>query len=213
LKIAGIDVATNSGLAICDGDVFRAESFRPSAKRPFDLDRGEVDFQHEGKMVREFRDHLRAWLVANEIEAVAMERPLQSNVSFKKPVVDMAANFAGQAIKYEQKGGTTFNVIFRLYALAGAACETCERLNIPLYVVNNKTWRSSFFGAKSPPKGCDNASKWWKQQSMLQCHRLGIDVRNGDQADAIGLAWHLRGHLNPRIAGAAEDLFRPKVAT
>lgn len=208
MRLGGLDIATTSGFAFADGEAIQASSFRPGAKRPFDLARGEVDFGHEGAVAREFRDYLRAWLVANEIEALGIERPLRSNVTFRKPIVDMKANFAGQALKFEEKGGTTFNIIYRLYVLHGHAVETCCRLNIPVHVVNNTEWRRAFLGDVRPPRGSTNQSAWWKNQSMLQCHRIGVEVKNADASDAVGVLWWLRGKLNPRIAGPANDLFR-----
>lgn len=208
MRLGGLDIATASGLALMDGETITATSFRPRAKRPFELRNGEVDFNHEGRIAAEFRDHLRAWLVDNRIEAVAIERPMQSNVTFKKPTVDMNAGFYGQAIRYETKGGTNFSTIFRLYVLAGEACELCARLNIPVHIVTSGEWRKAFLGDLRPPKGHENPSAWWKHQAKLQCERIKVSVPNADAADGVGIVWWLRGKLNPRLAARHDDLFR-----
>jgi hypothetical protein len=208
MRLGGLDIATTTGFACADGEVITASSFRSGAKRAFDLARGEVDYDHEGIVAREFRDHLRAWLVSNEIEALGIEQPLTPNLTIKKPVVNFQSDFAGQAITYETKGATTYGTIYRLYILHGQAVELAKRLNIKPYVVHQATWRKAFFGDMRPPKGCTDKSKWWKEQAKMQCHRLGIEVKNADAAESVGVAFWLRGALNPRTAGTADDLFR-----
>jgi hypothetical protein len=210
MVLGGLDIATTTGLAVCDGELITASSFRPRAKRPFDLKAGEVDYNHEGKLLVEFKDYLRGWLINNQIEAVAIEQPMRSNKTFMKATVNKNAGFFGQAISYEEKGGTQYNIIFRLYTLVGAACEVCSRLNVNVKVVNNTTWRKSFLGDMRPPRGHSNPSQWWKEQAKRQCERLKVDVPNTDAADSVGIVWWLRGELNPRLSGVADDLFKQR---
>lgn len=218
--IGGMDVATNTGRTVCDlskknangENLFKATSFRPKAKRPFGLANGEVDPEYEGKVLREFRDDSLAWLVAEKIEVLAIEQPLRSNVQRERNVLNPNPGFgAGQSFTKEIVGGTQFSVIFRLYSFAAVICELCSRRNIPLHWVNQSTWRKQFYGSISPPKGVADRTKWWKEQAFNQCRILGIDVANSDSAESVGVAWWLRGHLNPVAAGRAHDLFRQPV--
>lgn len=210
MRLAGLDIATTTGLAFADGETITASTFRPRAKRPFELKKNEVDFNYDGEVFREFRNHLRPWLVEHKPEAVAIEKPLPPNITVRNPVVDTTSQWAGQALRYEEKGGTTFGVIFRIYGLVGHACELCRRLNIPVYLVEQGKWRESFIGVKSAPKGTSDASTWLKQRAKAQCELLKIHVPNLDAAEAVGVVWWLRGRLNPRLAGRADDLFREK---
>jgi hypothetical protein len=210
VRLGGLDIATTTGLALALDETITTSSFRPSVKRPFDLDRNEVDFGFEGEVCREFRDHLRPWLVDNGIEAVGIEKPLPPNITITKTTVDTQAQFYGEALRKEIKGGTTFATIFRIYALVGQACELCARLNIPVYLIEQGIWRQSFIGTKRAPDGTSDASKWLKERSKRQCELLRIHVPNLDAAEAVGVVWHLRGMLNPRLAGRAEDLFRER---
>lgn len=195
MVLGALDIATTTGLAIARGEVITAQSFRPRAQRPDGLKPGEVDFTHEGRVAREFRDHLLAWLRAEEVDVVGIEKPLVPNISYKKPIVDTTASWAGQAITYEEKGATTFGTIFRIYALVGQAVELCARLNIPVYPVPQQTWRSAFIGVTRAPKGTSNGTAWLKAQAKTQCERLGIKIANTDQADAVGVVFWLRGHI------------------
>lgn len=210
MVIGGLDLATKSGLAVCRNGVFSASTFRASAKRPFGLKPGEVDFGHEGRVAREFRDHLRTWFITEGIEAVAIEKPLVPNISVRKPIVDNQASFGGQAIRYETSGGTNFGTIYRIYILSGHAVELCERLGIQLHVVAQQSWRSAFLGVTRAPRGTANGTAWLKQKAKETCEREGIVIANADEADAVGVCFWLKSYLNPRIASVRDDLFKAK---
>lgn len=201
MRIAGLDIATNTGVGLILGEEVRAASFRPREKRPFGLKPGEVDFPYEGRLAREFRDWLRPLLVAEGIEAVGIEKPLPPNVTYRKPIVDRTTEWAGTAIRYEEKGATNMGTIFRIYSFVGEACELCARLNIPVYVFSQDAWRKSFLGFSKAPKGTSDGSKWLKDQAKAQCARIGVEVKNSDAADAVGVVWHLRGVIDPLRQG------------
>lgn len=205
MRIAGLDIATTTGAATILGEVVRAQSFRPREKRPFGLKPGEVDFAYEGRLARDFRDWLRALLVAEAIEVVGIEKPLPPNVTYRKPIVDRDTEWAGTAIRYEEKGGTTMATIFRIYSFVSEACELCARLNIPVHVVSQDAWRKSFLGFSKAPKGTTDGSAWLKAQAKAQCQRIGVEVKNADAADAVGVAWHVRGLLSPTGLFAAAE--------
>jgi hypothetical protein len=201
MRLAGLDIATTTGAGLILGEDIRALSFRPREKRPFGLKPGEVDFAYEGRLAREFRDWLRPLLVAEEIETVGIEKPLPPNVTYRKPIVDRSTEWAGTAIRYEEKGGTTMATIFRIYSFVSEALEICARLNIPVHVVSQDAWRKSFLGFSKAPKGTTDGSAWLKAQAKAQCARIGVEVKNADAADAVGVAWHLRGMMDPLRQG------------
>ena len=208
--LGGLDLATKSGLAVCRNGAITASTFRASAKRPFGLKPSEVDFGHEGRVAREFRDHLRAWFITEGIEAVAIEKPLAPNISVNKPIIDNQASFGGQAVKYLKTGGTNFGTIYRIYVLSGHAVELCERLGIELHVVAQQTWRSAFLGVTRAPRGTANGTAWLKNKAKETCEREGIAIANADEADAVGIVHWLKAYLNPRIASVRDDLFKTK---
>src|SRR5690606_29454163 len=142
----------------------------------------------EGRIAWEFRNHLLAFLVSEEIEAVAIEQPLNTNQRRKKLVHDHGAEWAGVK-RYEETGVTTMATIFRLYSLVSHAVEICSRLNIPLYMVRPDDWRTAFMGVNRAPKGCADSRAWLKERARQQCVRLGIEVKNADQTDAVGVCW------------------------
>lgn len=212
MRIAGLDIATSSGMCWCDGEAFHASSFRPRVKRPEGLKHGEVDFTYEGMLAREFRDHLRPWLIDNQITDVGVEKPLAPNITYKKAIIDTTADWAGQSLKYEEKGATTFATIFRIYMLVGNAVELCARLNIDIHMISQGAWRRSFLKTTKAPPGAKDGTAYLKALAKKQCELAGIEIRNADQADAAGVCWHLRAMLNPRLAAVAGDLFKGAAA-
>ncbi len=69
MKIAGLDVATTTGWCIAEGQKYTTGKFHPGKK----LDDGQV--------YHKFRSWLWGFLVHNEIEKVAIEAPLMTNVT------------------------------------------------------------------------------------------------------------------------------------
>ena len=115
MNIAGLDVATKTGLAIMCGDkLLHAEAYRPPGKSNGEINSG-----------------FRLWLMANfasyQIGYVAAEEPLVTNLKDKqgKPIVTMA----------------TYR---RIYGLFGVLEEVCASTNRPLEVVHQAVWRKSF---------------------------------------------------------------------
>lgn len=195
--IGGLDIATTSGLTRCDGAEFRACSFRPSEKRPRGLERNEIDFEYEGRIFREWRDFLRSWFIGEGIEAVGVEKPLRSDVRYKKATLHTQADWNGPAITYEDVGGTTMSTVFRLYNMFGIAVELAARLNIYVHPFADNQWRAAFGVPTRAPRGTKDGRKWLKQRAKDRALLLGIDVRNDDQADSVGVAWATRQMLDP----------------
>jgi hypothetical protein len=119
--VAGLDVATRTGLAIFDGEkLIHVEAFRPAGKEDPEIFHG-------------FRVWLRAILVAHEVQHAAMEEPLRSDLKRREPDGTETAL-------------TNMRTYLRLYGLRGHVREICYALNIPCEEVNQSSWRKAFLG-------------------------------------------------------------------
>lgn len=115
--IAGLDVATTTGLAVLHGDkLLHAEAYRPLGKTNGEINSG-------------FRRWLYAAFAAHGVQEVAAEEPLVTNLKDKDgdPVVQMS----------------TYR---RIYGLFGVLEELCHTTNRPLHPVHQATWRKAFLG-------------------------------------------------------------------
>jgi hypothetical protein len=199
--VAGLDIASWTGLAVLDGDKVKTCLWKaPKSGKILGEDERSttVDPRHSGKVGREFEDFLRAWLLEHGVQHVAIEMPLRSNA--QKTVTRVKdRGFAGQSVVKEQHSITSMATIYRLYGLNFMAATVCARLGIPCELVNQTEWRKAFLGSGSPKDAKDAA--------VEQCRRLRIPINSKDEAEAVGIAWWLRGHLNPRQFARANDLF------
>lgn len=202
LILAGLDIATVTGLALKNGKTITTSTFRAEGKKRF-LDNEKdksIDAKRMGMAGRSFEDFLTAWLISNGVQHVAIEAPLPSNFERKKVVgVDPAAAWAGRSIAFEKEGGAPLATWFKIYGLAMQACTVCARLNIPAVFVNQSTWRRAFLGNGRPKDS--------KKESRAMCKRLGIECSSDDAAEAVGIVHWLDVTLNP-YGGRANDLFK-----
>lgn len=121
MRLAGLDIATTSGIAILDGDkCLHAEAYRPKGKTDAEIFHG-------------FRVHLRSLLVAFEVEHVGIEEPLRSDLTRKEK--------DGSSVPISNMG--TF---LRLYGLRAHAIEIAHSLNLPHTEFNQSSWRKAFLG-------------------------------------------------------------------
>ncbi len=200
MNIAGLDLATTSGLAWMAPDgTITASTFRANVKKNFLDNEKSLDAVREGEIGRKFEDHLTAWLINNEIGYVGIEAPIPSNPVRKKAHINTDANFAGQSITYTEVAGASLAAIFRIYGLEMVAVTTCQRLNIPAVFIGQGTWRKSFLGTGKPREA--------KKEAMAMCKRLGIECSSMDAAEACGVVFHLNTVLNP-YGRRAQDLFK-----
>jgi hypothetical protein len=115
--IAGLDVATTTGLAVFDGGrLVHAEAYRPPGKTNGEINSG-------------FRAWLLSMFKAHAVEYVAGEEPLVTNLKDK----------AGDPI-------VTMSTYRRIYGLYGVLEELCATLNLPFEAVHQATWRKAFLG-------------------------------------------------------------------
>lgn len=182
MTIAGLDIATRTGLCILDGErLVHWEAHRP---------RGDEDAQ----IFAGFRAWLIPTLRAHEVEHAAIEQPLVTDIEIKEVKHDLAGP------RTFKRRPVSMNTYLRLYGLFGHACEILYSLNIPFEVVHQATWRKAFIGSGRADK----------DQAVAQCKLLGWNITSKDAAEAAGISWWLRGHLSP--VGQAMSLFEQKGA-
>lgn len=197
--IAGLDLATTSGLTFLKDGVYTASTFRAAVSKDIFEGAKALDANREGMIGRKFEDHLQCWLLENDVSYVGIEEPLPSNPERTRTSVDTSANFAGQALIKTKVPGATLSSIFRMYGLEFLAATVCDRLNIPAVFVHQATWRKAFIGNGRP--------KDPKKEAAAMCRRLGIEFSSADAAESVGVCWHLNNVLNPYGRRQAEDLF------
>ncbi len=205
MNLAGLDIATVSGLAVMKDRVITTSTFRAGGKKKF-LDRddavGSLDATQEGFIGRSWEDHLRCWLIENEVGSVAIEAPIPSNPERKKEHVNPDAGFAGKSVTYTVEKNTSISAIFRAYGLEMIAVSVCSRLNIPVRFVHQATWRKEFIGHGRP--------KDPKHEAKAMCAKLGIKCSSLDAAEACGVLTWLDRTINPYAKRKGEDLFAEK---
>jgi hypothetical protein len=154
---------------MCGDKLLHAEAHRPPGK-----DNGTINAG------------FRAWLIATfaayQVEHVAAEEPLVTNLKDKtgKPIVTMA----------------TYR---RIYGLFGVLEELCATRNIPFETVHQSQWRKAFLR--------NGRGKDAKEAALAQCRLLGWDVKSKDVADSIGVCWWLGGHLRAHRGHLPNELF------
>lgn len=181
--ICGLDLATNSGIALFDGDTFlHAEAFRA---------KGET---HAERFHR-FRTHLRATLVAFGVEHAALEAPLQSGLT-RNEVDKETGNI-------RKVPSTTMQTLEFAYGMRAIASEVLWSLNIHPHEVHQGSWRKAFFR-----DGIGKAtSEERKKMALAQCQLLRWPVTSADAAEACGVAWWLAGQLQLHNGALPGDLF------
>lgn len=102
------------------------------------------------------------------------------------------------------RSGTQAQTLTLLAQVQGVVLEVCAATRTPCERVAISSWRKSFLGFGTKPKGFN-----WKTAAKDQCARLGIKVDSADAAEAVGILWHARCEEDPVWAATgATRLFR-----
>lgn len=185
--VCGLDSATTSGAGVLHGDrLLHAESFRP---------KGDTD----PEIFHGFRVWWRALLKAHEVEEVAIEEPLRTDLGLTE-LQDRSDAFGKSFVKVKKPIGT-MRTFLRLYGIRAHAIEVCHAMNVPCREVNNTVWRSKIYGPCRPPKGTSDRSGWWKKQALERCALLGWDITSKDAAEGAMIAEYLRITLKEERLG------------
>ncbi len=165
MVIGGFDIATTTGACLLDGTrVVHVEAFRPHGKTDPEIFAG-------------FRSWLRALLVSHQVEHIAVEQPLVTDI--KAP--DKRPN----AKPGEMHNPVTMKTYLRLYGLRAHAVEIAHVLNIPCVELHQATWRKAFTGN----------GRATKDDTLALARRLVPELKSKDAAEAVGIAWALNGEL------------------
>lgn len=188
--LAGIDPSTSTGICILqDGKVIYTDLLK--IKKPGD---------DAGKAYAFFADSIWALLVRFGVQAFAVETKIPMG------------NIPGNA--------KSFDLATVLY---GRCEEIAARLNIEMTGIAVQSWRSVFLRKTTAPKNfpvpdhilptrskeyqASQRKKWWKQQALDACEQRGIQVRNHDVAESVGIAMTLYAKRHPLGWDKANDLF------
>lgn len=196
MHIAGLDTGTTSGFAALSGDrLIHAEAFRPD---------GETD----SVIFHGFRLWLRGMLLAHEVEELALEEPLRTDLS-KTEKHEASDAFGSRVVRIKKQIGN-MRTFLRLYGLRAHAIEVAHAISVPCREVNVQDWRQCIHGRRTAPKGTPNASAWWKSQALERCRMLGWPIKSKDAAEGALIAEYLRITLKEERLGIAVrpgDLF------
>jgi hypothetical protein len=174
--VAGFDLASTSGCAILDGTkVVHIEAHRPVGK-------------DDPELFRNFRTWFRSMLLAHEVQEVAIEQPLVTNIA--------APDTRSNARPGQTHNPVTMKTYLRLYGLRAHAVEICASLNVPCRELHQSSWRKAFTGN----------GRATKEETLALARRICPNLKSKDAAEALGVAWALNGELSKT------DLFAEKVA-
>jgi hypothetical protein len=192
VKIAGLDVASNTGWCIAEGQSFETGLFRNKPKSNCKITR-------EAERNYNFRRWLWGFLKIKEIEFVAIEERIKGEMT--KTEVDRFGRKSKKSISNDSAKATAAY-------LNGCAQEVCFSLSIPFVLVPVQTWRAAFNGGQKPAPGEDQ-----KDVTRRICEMMKIDVKSKDAADAAGIAFWAQIHTKTeRLQGAAGPLFEGEAA-
>lgn len=179
MVLAGLDIATTTGICVLDGERFVfAREFH-------------WEGQNSGQVFRHFRKTLYMLIEQHEIKHVAAEEPLRTDIEIK-----------GKPTEEDPEPESTrppMKTFLRIYGLCAIAQEVCAAHDVPFIYVNQGTWRKSFTGT----------GRAKKEDSLAYARLIDKSITSFDAAEALGVAWWLRGHLDPRFAAPRGDLFEP----
>jgi hypothetical protein len=181
MVLAGLDVATTTGITILDGDRL--------------VLCGEFHFEGKtsGLIFRHCRKSIYNLFEKYEVKQVAAEQPLRTDIDLPgKPNED---GTEGEKTRPPMK---TFQ---RIYGLNAICEEVCAALGIGHRYVNQGKWRKAFTGNGHATK----------DESLRLARLVDRTITSHDAAESMGVAWWLRGELDSRFAAPRGDLFEPTV--
>jgi hypothetical protein len=159
---------------------------------------------------KSFCDQLHALMNRYRVTHIGMEEPLRSDLTRTEVTFSDNPMF-GQSVRKTRRPMTNIGVLRKLYAFAGYVHLLAEVRDVPVWEVNQTTWRKSFLGVAHAPKGAER--NWLKTQCFARCVRMGFSPDSDDAAEAIGVVHWLQGQLQAeRVTRAADALFAARPA-
>ncbi|WBU27546.1 hypothetical protein OOZ54_12660 [Rhodopseudomonas palustris] len=179
--LAGLDVATVTGFAILKGDSY--------------VTAGAFHWQGKtsGEVFRHCRRIIYKMIDKYQITHVGVEQPLRTDIELPGRALEDGST--GPATRPPMK---TFQ---RIYGLCAVVEEVCAAQSVDHRYINQGTWRKAFTGNGHATK----------QESLAYAQLIDRTITSLDAAEALGVAWCLRGLLDPRYAVPRGDLFDPQI--
>lgn len=120
--------------------------------------------------------------------------PMQGAGGLKpKQAFQPATGFLPAHVDQEQgdeDGGSRFNpdMLKKLQMVKGVIITQAALRGIPVLGCTSSQWRATFIGMGRAPKGETQA--FMKKAVLAHAQRLGFDVVDDNESDAIGICWH-----------------------
>lgn len=181
MMIAGLDIATTTGIALINGEkLVWAHAFKWEGVT-------------SGAIFRSFRSTFYKHIEKYKITHVAAEEPLRTDIELKGKLNEDGTE--------GEKRRVTMQTFQRIYGLCAICEEVCAAHNVDFRYVHQGTWRKSFTGSGRASK--DDALAW--------ARLVDPTINSFDAAEALGVAWWLRGELDSRYSAPRGDLFEPTI--
>jgi len=179
--LAGLDIATTTGITVLDGG-------RLVFAQPF-----KWEGKCSGEIFRHFRSTFYRLIEKYRIEQVAAEEPLRTDIELKgKPNEDGTEG---------EKRRPTMQTFQRIYGLCAICEEVCAAHKVQFRYVHQGTWRKAFTGS----------GRATKDDALAYARLVDKSITSYDAAESMGVAWWLRGELNPKYAAPRGDLFEQAI--
>lgn len=185
MRIIALDQSTRTGWAIGaerSNDKYLFGSFRMPKR------------DDNGERLVIFRDGLVELIEKYKPDLAAYETPFF-------PV----GNTAEKAKEGGKGARFNINTIKFLHQLEGVLIETTARYSIPTEHFPSSSWRVTALGMGKLPPGADAAGMDFKKMMIKRARQLGYDVKDDNEADAIGILMHML-HGGPAATRAQGDL-------
>lgn len=167
MRILAIDQATRSGWS------FGEE--RSTARYEFGSFRmPKRDWKGERLVI--FRDSLNDLIERFQPDLVGYERPLVTMLGSNKTIGDKQKPFNLETIQF-------------LLNLEGVLIETTARHSIQTEHYPSSSWRKTALGMGRLPPGAPQGE--FKRMMIRRANALGYDVKDDNEADAIGILLHM----------------------
>jgi hypothetical protein len=181
MMIAGLDIATTTGIALLDGEqLVWAHAFK-------------WEGACSGEIFRHFRSTFYKHIQKYEIVQVAAEEPLRTDIELKGKLNEDGTE--------GEKRHVTMQTFQRIYGLCAICEEVCAAHSVKFQYVHQGTWRKAFTGN----------GRATKADALAYARLVDKSITSTDAAEALGVAWWLRGQLDPRFAAPRGDLFEPAI--
>lgn len=174
--IMGMDVATRTGWSFYDTKA------PLSSIRVGHIDCEGVDYENKaaflGKAVMKL-------IKAERPDFIVMERPIRTQPGKQVRKVKMIGD-----IQQVEVSGSGLNAVISSNQLVGSVSGIIGAYALPFETIASVSWRKSFlgFGTRSGWQRKD-----WKKAARDRCEQFKIKVKNDDQAEAVGIAFHGAG--------------------